>query len=225
MESSKNLRDEWYQKNYNLINASAITNSLASKIMHRVMEVSNKSNLNSEILEVGANKGEHLDFVVDDYKSYVMTDIRRTDIPNLKRDKRHHFVIADVQNLPFKEYTFDRVISTCLLHHLDDPIQGLLEMRRVTKVGGVITILIPNDPGIMYRILRWGTTLRYAKKQGILNEAQLFHALEHRNHYLQLRSLLFEVFSPDLISSSYFPLFIESYNLNAFTVFNVTKRI
>jgi ubiquinone/menaquinone biosynthesis C-methylase UbiE len=224
MKPSKNLRDEWYQKHYNLVNASAITNSLASKIMHSLIEACNKSNLNLDILEVGANKGEHLEFVVDDYKSYMMTDIRRIEIPNLERDKRHHFVIADVQSLPFKESTFDRVISTCLLHHLDDPIQGLLEMRRVTRIGGIITILIPNDPGIMYRLLRWGTTLRYAKKLGILNETQLFHALEHRNHYLQLKSLLFEVFSLDLISSSYFPLFIESYNLNAFTVFTVTKK-
>lgn len=225
MKSSKDLRDEWYKENYNLVNASAISNSPVSKIMHRVIEASHKSNLNFKILEVGANKGEHLEYVVDDYSSYVMTDIRPVDIPHLEDDRRRIFVVADVQNLPFGNGTFDRVISTCLFHHLDDPVQGFLELRRVTRVGGVITILIPNDPGILYRFLRWGTTLRNAKKLGILKEAQLFHALEHRNHYLQLKSLLFEVFSVDSISSKHFPLLVESYNLNALTVFNVRRKL
>lgn len=31
------------------------------------------------------------------------------------------FEVADVQNLPFKNDSFDRTISTCLLHHLDNP--------------------------------------------------------------------------------------------------------
>jgi ubiquinone/menaquinone biosynthesis C-methylase UbiE len=63
------------------------------------------------------------------------------------------FVAADVEELPFKSESFDRVISTCLFHHLGNPLKGFEELRSVTRKGQTISILIPNDPGMMYRFL------------------------------------------------------------------------
>lgn len=217
-------RDEWYEKSYNQVNATAIPNSIVSKVMHRLIEKQFKSNSGLRILEVGANQGEHLQFVASDYKSYLLTDIRSIEISDNLKDKRNNFQIADVQNLPFEDQTFDRVVSTCLFHHIDDPMKGFDEVRRVTKQGGMITILIPNDPGIMYRLLRNVTTLRNAKRLGILKETQLVHALEHKNHYLQLHTLLLEIFIKDSISTVNFPFLVKSYNLNALTVFNISKN-
>ena len=45
-----------------------------------------------------------------------------------------NFVKADAEAIPFSGNFFDRVLSTCLLHHVDDPLQVLLEMRRVTNL-------------------------------------------------------------------------------------------
>jgi hypothetical protein len=67
------------------------------------------------------------------------------------------------------------------------------------------------------------STLRAAKKEGIYKEAQLVHAIEHRNHYLQLRTLLENQFKQDKISLSYFPFKFSSYDLNALTVFHIQK--
>jgi SAM-dependent methyltransferase len=131
--------------------------------------------------------------------------------------------IADVESLPFADKSFDRVISTCLFHHLDNPIKGFEQLRRVTKDGGKVSILIPNDPGIVYRSLRRATTLQNAKKLGLYTEAEFIHAIEHRNHYLQLKTLLESQFKKDKIFSSSFPFKFSSYNLNALTVFHIHK--
>jgi phosphatidylethanolamine/phosphatidyl-N-methylethanolamine N-methyltransferase len=221
--------DQWYKNNYNQINATAVPNSLSNRILHKIIEKPFKSNANLSILEVGANKGEHLPYVAADFTTYTMTDIRplpkdgtideiRT---NSKAEGVINFQIADVQALPFEDQMFDRVISTCLFHHLDKPVEAFQELRRVTKIGGKISILIPNDPGILYRTLRGVTTLLRAKKLGLYREAQLFHAIEHRNHFLQLSVLLENEFKDAKISYSYFPTKVKSYNFNALTVFHV----
>jgi SAM-dependent methyltransferase len=130
--------------------------------------------------------------------------------------------VANVENLPFANKSFDRVISTCLFHHLENPIKGFEQIRRVTKVGGKISILIPNDPGIVYRALRRITTLRNAKKLNLFTEAQIIHAIEHRNHYLGLESLLEYDFKNDELVTRSFPFYWRSYNMNAVTVFEIT---
>jgi ubiquinone/menaquinone biosynthesis C-methylase UbiE len=190
--------------------------------MHKSIEKDFQSNSGLEILEIGANIGEHLNFVSQDFKTYTMTDIRETKFsdlgnPNVK------FLVADVEALPFDEGSFDRIISTCVFHHLNDPVKGLEEMKRVVRVGGSITVLLPNDPGVMYRALRGITTLRAAKKQGLFHEVQLVHALEHRNHYLSLMSLINWVFGTDKLMIRFKPFRVKSYNLNAFTVVNIIR--
>jgi ubiquinone/menaquinone biosynthesis C-methylase UbiE len=198
--------------------------SITSRILHNIMEKPFKSNLNLNLLEVGSNTGEHVSFVKQDFNTYLMTDIRQIEIPDNLRDSRIKFEVADVQKLKYPDETFDRVISTCLLHHVHDPLAALNEILRVTKIGGFATVLIPNDPGIFYRILRKFTSLRNAKKQGLLNQAKLNHAIQHRNHYLQLVELLNYAYEFEDITVRYYPFRFKGYDLNALTIFHI-KRI
>ena len=224
--------NEWYKDNYNRINATAVQNSFSNRILHKLIEKPFKSNAKFSILEVGANTGEHLPFITDDFTNYLMTDIRPLNPSSTSEGfakessgkARVEFQIEDVQSLNFGDNIFDRTISTCLFHHLDKPMEAFREVRRVTKIGGMISILIPNDPGILYRILRRVTTLRLAAKHNCYDQAQLVHAIEHRNHYLQLETLLHEVFRSDEIKTSSFPFVFRNYNLNAITVFHIKKR-
>lgn len=216
--------EEWYKTNYNRVNATAVSDSLASRVLHKLIEKPFKSNLNLKILEVGGNKGEHLKFVKSDFAKYILTDIRPIKISTFASSLGAvETQIANVESLPFSDNSFDRVIATCLFHHLENPIKGFEQLRRVTKNGGKISILIPNDPGVVYRFLRGATTLRSAKKLNLLTEAKLIHAIEHRNHYLQLKTLLETQFKTDKISLSHFPFKFSSYNLNALTVFHIHK--
>jgi len=219
------LTDIWYEKYYNQINVTARNNSYFFKILHTLIEKPFRSNLNYKILEVGAHNGEHLKFVKSNYSKYIMTDLRDCLDPKLIGEfgKRVSFLLADVESLPFRNKTFDRVIVTCLMHHLDDPFLAFQELRRVAKNGGKISVLLPNDPGIMYRFLRSLTTSRRAKRANLSRESNFIHALEHRNHFLQLRVLLKEVFINDIIKVRAFPFKYPLYNINAITCFHITK--
>ena len=213
---------KWYESDYALVNSSANPNSIAFKYLHKSLQKNFKSNAGLEILEIGANIGEHVSFVSENFESYTLSDIRQTKFLN-QGNPKIKFQIADVQDLPFEDCTFDRIISTCVFHHLDDPVRGLEELRRVIRIGGYISILLPNDPGIMYRILRVLTTLRTARRQGILDKVQLVHALEHKNHYLSIRTLIKWVFENDEIKLNFKPFRIPSYNVNAITVITIKR--
>jgi ubiquinone/menaquinone biosynthesis C-methylase UbiE len=53
---------------------------------------------------------------------------------------------SDIYNLPFKDETFDSVIVCFVLEHLQNPIQALMELKRVLKKGGTM-IAIEGDHG------------------------------------------------------------------------------
>ena len=42
------------------------------------------------------------------------------------------------ESLPWPDDSFDAALSQLVLHFLDDPVAGLVEMRRVTRPGGVV---------------------------------------------------------------------------------------
>jgi ubiquinone/menaquinone biosynthesis C-methylase UbiE len=51
------------------------------------------------------------------------------------------FMKGDVNGLQFKDNTFDAAMSSIVFQHLSDPGTALMEMVRVTKPGGVVTII------------------------------------------------------------------------------------
>lgn len=51
------------------------------------------------------------------------------------------FIQGDAANLPFPDNTFDRASSNIVFQHLPNPAKGLSEMVRVTRRGGLVTIM------------------------------------------------------------------------------------
>ena len=225
-----NMENSWYLRNYNRINATAKEGSIYSKVLHKSLEWKHKSNYGLHILEVGSNKGEHIQYVRDDWKlgggSYHAIDLRSLDSEVLKkfRELGINYHKQNVENLEFEDNTFDRVISTCLFHHLVNPQLGFQEIRRVTRIGGRIDIFLPNDPGIAYRFLRRITTIRNARKFDLEQQVELVHALEHRNHFLSLEVLSRYEFSADYRKLIGFPFHRNFYNLNAFSILSIVKN-
>ncbi|KUJ06554.1 ubiE/COQ5 methyltransferase [Mollisia scopiformis] len=48
------------------------------------------------------------------------------------------FQVADIHNLPFENGSFDVVHVHQVLQHIRDPVEGLREMKRVAKKGGIV---------------------------------------------------------------------------------------
>lgn len=97
------------------------------------------------VLEVGVGTGTNL--------KYYSKEVQVTGIdfsPNMlkrAREKANRLPVdiqlleMDVQNLEFADNTFDTVVSTCVFCSVPDPVQGLKEIRRVTKPNGKIIML------------------------------------------------------------------------------------
>jgi demethylmenaquinone methyltransferase/2-methoxy-6-polyprenyl-1,4-benzoquinol methylase len=60
-----------------------------------------------------------------------------------RKDEEHQmdFVEGVGEHLPFKDNTFDTIICVTALHNFENPEKGLLEMARVGRNRGAITIL------------------------------------------------------------------------------------
>ncbi|MBT3583419.1 MAG: methyltransferase domain-containing protein [Halobacteriovoraceae bacterium] len=51
--------------------------------------------------------------------------------------------LADLHSLPFKDSSFDKVISNSVLEHVENPTEVFSEMVRVTRPGGRIFLSVP----------------------------------------------------------------------------------
>ncbi len=60
-------------------------------------------------------------------------------LPNIALDN------CNIYALPYPDDTFDAVILSEILEHIDDDVAGLKEIYRVLKPGGVVAITVPNE--------------------------------------------------------------------------------
>ena len=138
--------DEFYSGVYSEVQAKGIIGWYVRK-SHKALERGFTTVPGPNILEVGANLGEHLTFVDSKFKRYVLSDYRDTGY--ISKDPKVMFTSADVHKLPFEDAEFDRVIATCLLHHLDKPIDALFEIEALNRpLNDDIYIII--DPAGMF---------------------------------------------------------------------------
>lgn len=59
-----------------------------------------------------------------------------------------HFVVGDLETMPFKEATFDFIYSGGVLEHFENSREALHDYFRVTKPNGVIIVSVPNLIGV-----------------------------------------------------------------------------
>jgi SAM-dependent methyltransferase len=214
--------------NYKLIQRDGLQ-GWGNSLIDRQIEKRVKRKKGFKILELGASSGEHLSFVRNEpiWESYICLDVNPgITNPKLYQDiisnnspsyKGVKFVKANAENLPFSDSTFDLVVATCLLAHVDNPELVLQEARRVTKNNGKIIIGLPCDPGILNRMIKFIVTYPKMKRIGII-DPKLSYAREHKNPINNLIVIIKHVFSQDKINLRYQPLKIKSWNLNFFVL-------
>lgn len=214
--------DVFYSRYYQQVLRTGIVGSAQDRT-HRALERRAPAGMRFDrVLEVGAGKGEHFDFVQHDFGSYVETDIRAADARIGRADPRRLFTEADAQDLPFEDASFDRVIATCLLLHLPEPETALREWRRVARPGAMLNLLVPCDPGAFVRSTRQVLTVPAVRRSGFRGY-DLFNARDHRNHVGSVDRLVKHTFRHDRMSVYRFPFRLDSWNLNAFFVYDVVR--
>jgi len=63
---------------------------------------------------------------------------------NKKKTPNAKFLVASASRLPLKDNSFDIVLSTEVIEHVEDQERSIKEMIRVLKKGGILVITTPN---------------------------------------------------------------------------------
>lgn len=75
-----------------------------------------------------------------DYDDHILDMARKW----IKESNRVKIVKADICNLDFPDNTFNKIVCTEVLEHIDDDEKAVQELYRVLKPGGVLAATVPN---------------------------------------------------------------------------------
>jgi ubiquinone/menaquinone biosynthesis C-methylase UbiE len=179
----------------------------------------------SRVLEVGAGTGIHQQFVRHTFDEYWMTDLNPPMLDKVDQGSGHAEgrgkVIVSAENasqLSFPDGSFDRLIAAHVLEHLYKPHEVLREWCRVLKPGGVLSILLPCDPGLLWRL---GQNIGSRKKfERVGFEYDYWAARGHVNPINNLVTFIDYYFTE--VKSSWLPMRIPSMDANLFYVAHIT---
>lgn len=216
---------EKFSEVYDESNYSSPLQSSAMRASHKLVEKAFDERAHfGRVLEVGAGTGEHLTFVRHSFDEYTLTDLdprtlevarrKLADIPNGKVK----FEVQTGSELAYPDNTFDRLVATHVLEHIYQPHLALKEWRRVLKHGATLSILIPTDPGMAWRLGRHFGPRKNAMAQGIAYDYVM--AREHVNSCNNLIAILRHYFPES--KEAWWPFPISSIDLNLFFAFHAT---
>lgn len=216
---------EKFSEVYDDSNYSSPLQSFVMRASHKLVEKAYDKKMHfSQVLEVGAGTGAHFPFVRHSYDKYTISDhdSKTLDVAIKKitatNNSKVNFEMQVGDKLDYPDGTFDRLISTHVLEHIYQPHLVIKEWRRVLKDGGVISILIPTDPGVAWRLGRHLGPRRAAIKRGIAYDYAM--AREHVNSCNNLVALLNHYFPKSI--EDWWPFTVASIDLNLFYSFNAT---
>jgi ubiquinone/menaquinone biosynthesis C-methylase UbiE len=222
------FKSDYYKKHYPKVHYKGLLGIFTNGYHKKIEKIYNSENTYEQVLEIGGGSGEHVRYIEHEFINYTIIDIVENieKLSALKSDPRFtkiKFVLADAASLPFEAETFDRVFSTCVLHHITDLESVIREIRRVTKKGGTVDLYVPCDPGMIYRWIRhWTSHYKQKKSMNVdWGQVKFLWAMEHRNHYLSILFVCKEIFKEDNLILERYPLKYSSWNFNLYSIIRI----
>jgi len=156
-------------------------------------------------IEIGAGVGGHIEFEDLSRQEYHCIELRE----NMSAEIRKRFPAVTVTTASCQERTqfedgyFDRAIAVHVLEHLPDLPRAISELNRLLRAGGILSVVIPCDPGIAYEFARQISSARIFRQRYKMPYMWVMRR-EHINSPPEILSLLKERF--DEIDRTFFPL-------------------
>ena len=194
---------------------------------HRKLEKFKKKENYDKVLEIGAGSAPHLDYLTHSFNEYHIVETSDYASTFLKESssKKIFFKKYDGIKLPYEDEFFDRIIISHCLEHILSPEEFIFEMMSKLKKGGVLSIALPTDPGIAWRLGRLFIRLFSIKKTYNISgeEYEYINATEHVNSIFNLISLIRYNFKGK-IDENFYPFKIKSADLNLFYNVQIYKN-
>jgi SAM-dependent methyltransferase len=100
-----------------------------------------------DLLEVGCGEGRGIDSLLPLVSSYAAIDKIESAVNRLRlKYPSGKFVSGHLPPLPYRDNSFDSVVSFQVIEHIQDDVLFLREIHRVLRPGGVALITTPNRP-------------------------------------------------------------------------------
>jgi SAM-dependent methyltransferase len=109
------------------------------------------------VLDAGAGLGRHafesarrggrvvaLDSAAVEMEGTRNTFAAMVEAGEIPVDRYVGVVQGDATNLPFADATFDRVVTSEVLEHIQDDVTAIAELARVLRPGGVLAVTVPS---------------------------------------------------------------------------------
>lgn len=185
------LVERWL-KNYDSSNYESGLAGFVLKSTHSLIEKPfGPDRTFSNVLEVGAGTLAHMPFVRHQFDRYIASDFDPAVVDAAKKlpvPEKVEILRLDGGKLPFEDDSFDRVIATHVLEHVPHPHDALAEWVRILKPGGVLSLILPCDPGMLWRIGRSFGPRQTAESAGLPYD--YYMAREHINSIFNLHQIL-----------------------------------
>jgi ubiquinone/menaquinone biosynthesis C-methylase UbiE len=196
---------------------------------------------NISIIELGAQGNQHRRYVRKNYRIYVTSDINlrllltavtdqklqqpKPRISQFGFEPKVTFEKIDASEIPYGDSEFNRLIATCLIVHISNPVDALEEWRRVVSDGGEIDFFVPCEPGLILRLARNLTHKRRTSNWKLSYD--LLHYSQHKNHFPAINEFVKYIFAEDEIKRRFFPFNFLPWEFNLWAIYNVkvSKKI
>jgi len=232
--ANKDIYDHDYER---IVMQGGLLNQWIYRKTHEELERFEVKSSQKEIhiLELGAQSDQHRAWVRKNYQHYVVSDINFEPLINSKLkyetglsklDPKStadipivSFEKIDAEQIGYPDNTFNRLIATCLIVHLNNPVDALHEWRRVARDGGQIDLYVPCEPGLILRIAR---SLTHKRKRLSLDFSyDLLHYSQHKNHFPAINEFIKYVFVNDRVTRRFFPFKFFPWGFNLWAVYSI----
>lgn len=132
----KHLRDRWWDDAFTLF----LSTTLQPRAGNRILDVgcgTGTAEIALRRLRLSQVQLVAVDLVAD--------RVRQARTEAQARNIEAHFSVADAVALPFRDGAFDSTFCVAVLQHLNDPSGALREFARVTKRGGRVLAVEPDN--------------------------------------------------------------------------------
>ncbi|MFO8062546.1 MAG: class I SAM-dependent methyltransferase [bacterium] len=192
------------------------------KILYRYSIIASLITGNAEILEIGTGNGLLCSF----------TDriIHSLDISQINNPANALKTEGDVYDMPYCDNTFDIIILSQVLEHLEHPQNALREIKRILSPEGSVIITVPYNEQIKYTLCIHCNKLTPLNAHLHSFDRKDLYSLAHSVNMHAAKSMVFEnrLLTKLLFFSTYrvFPFFLlRSFDSIAKIVFNRYNKI
>lgn len=162
----------------------------------------------TRLLEVAIGDGANLPFIPESCQVWG-NDISAVQLAGCRRrcpNRDLRLFLGEAESLPFRDHSFDNVLSFGAFNYFNDPLKALKEMARVVKPGGLVVVSdeLPTLPNRLFghwiglpQIDRWIMSR-------LMHLGPAFTDMVDRHRNLQLEPIVREVLTDWQIHSLWF---------------------